>query len=77
MNIKITALTAMLVCLHAMGTALWAADSKGEAQSLSLSLVEQTWTGDYDGMVKRRCIRVLVIVGGFRKQLLITSTKKD
>lgn len=32
-----------------------------EVQGLPLSLVQQPWTGDFDGMVKRRRIRVLVV----------------
>jgi membrane-bound lytic murein transglycosylase MltF len=37
-----------------------AAAPQSGSHGLSLSLVEQPWTGDYDGMVKRRRIRVLV-----------------
>ena len=48
-----------LVCLIGVG-ALEAA-TKDESKGLSLSLIEKPWTGDYDGMVKRRQIRVLVV----------------
>jgi membrane-bound lytic murein transglycosylase MltF len=63
MKLKLKVLTGiwLLVCLHVAGAGLGTAASKGESQGLSPSLVQQPWTGDYDGMVKRRSIRVLVV----------------
>jgi membrane-bound lytic murein transglycosylase MltF len=60
---KFKALTAvlLLICLDLPGTALVAGASKGESEGLSLSPVQKPWTGDYDGMVKRRQLRVLVV----------------
>ncbi len=63
MALTVIGLTAvlLLICLELRGAALMATPFRGENQGLSLSLVEKSWTGDYDGMVKRRQFHVLVV----------------
>src|SRR5262245_60085757 len=52
---------AVLFCLQPLSSSLWGAASGSEGRGLSLSVVEQPRSGDYDEMVKRRLLRVLVV----------------
>src|SRR5262245_53195398 len=63
MQCTIKALTGIfaLSCFVRPGAVSAATTSPSGSTGLSLSLAQQPWTGDYDGMVKRRRIRVLVV----------------
>jgi membrane-bound lytic murein transglycosylase MltF len=50
-----------LACCVGLGLASAAATAKSGGAGFPLPRVQQPWIGDYDGMVKRRYIRVLVV----------------
>src|SRR5262245_33477643 len=61
MKLTFKILLVFLFCSHPINSSLCGAASGTEGKGLSLSLVEKPWSGDYDEMVKRRLIRILVV----------------
>ncbi len=51
----------ILACVLLALTTAMAAEQKAAPEKLSMELIDKKWTGDFDGMVKRRVIRVLTV----------------
>jgi membrane-bound lytic murein transglycosylase MltF len=51
----------ILACVLPTQTTAMATEQKAAPEKLSMELIDRKWTGDFNGMVKRRLIRVLTV----------------